>query len=487
MSGTPGVVLKAASAVLLHLPSFVRYGSRPARATPAERERLLGALRDYDAALAYPPNQVFIGNLPPEALWDVPKPWYAHPCSRADRWGPFGEILAEEDVYPWLLLADEFDLIRVAPATFEDARGRLAAHPLAKPEDLERLTQKRDKVTGPAFEGSGTVPLFHQRTRQVGVIREDHEADTSLKADILLENLIAKASGALALRYALRLVGPQAAQAVDYVIGCSEEAVGDRYQRGGGNMGKAIAEMAGCLQSSGADVKNFCAAPIPALVMGASLVAAGVFRTVGVVAGGSVPKLGMKFQGHLRHQIPILEDVVGGLACVLTADDGESPVLRLDVVGKENVDNAGSPLAAMAALVRTPLERAGRRLDGVTKYATELHNPEITIPGGGGDVPARNYRMIGALAAERGEIAPAEVEAFVQRCGMPGFAPTQGHIASAACYGGHARALLAKEPGRSVMLLAKGSLFLGRMTQLSDGMSVLVETNPARGAGTTRP
>jgi glycine/sarcosine/betaine reductase complex component C subunit beta len=28
------------------------------------------------------------------------------------------------------------------------------------------------------------------------------------------------------------------------------------------------------------------------------------------------------------------------------------------------------------------------------------------------------------------------------------------------------------------MLLAKGSLFLGRMTQLSDGLSVILERNP---------
>jgi hypothetical protein len=34
---------------------------------------------------------------------------------------------------------------------------------------------------------------------------------------------------------------------------------------------------------------------------------------------------------------------------------------------------------------------------------------------------------------------------------------------------------------KRVMLIAKGSLFLGRMCQLSDGMSVLLERNP-RGA-----
>jgi betaine reductase len=33
-----------------------------------------------------------------------------------------------------------------------------------------------------------------------------------------------------------------------------------------------------------------------------------------------------------------------------------------------------------------------------------------------------------------------------------------------------------------VMLLAKGSLFLGRMTQMADGMSLLLECNMAGGS-----
>ncbi|GAI96224.1 unnamed protein product, partial [marine sediment metagenome] len=35
------------------------------------------------------------------------------------------------------------------------------------------------------------------------------------------------------------------AQDIDYLIGCGEEAVGDRYNRGGGNMAKAIGELCG--------------------------------------------------------------------------------------------------------------------------------------------------------------------------------------------------------------------------------------------------
>ena len=56
-----------------------------------------------------------------------------------------------------------------------------------------------------------------------------------------------------------------------------------------------------------------------------------------------------------------------------------------------------------------------------------------------------------------------------------GFSPTQGHVASAVPWLPHAlRALRAGEL-ESTMLLAKGSLFLGRMTELADGLSVMIE------------
>ncbi|MGI8427781.1 MAG: DUF5940 domain-containing protein, partial [Solirubrobacteraceae bacterium] len=64
---------------------------------------------------------------------------------------------------------------------------------------------------------------------------------------------------------------------------------------------------------------------------------------------------------------------------------------------------------------------------------------------------------------------------------MPGFAPTQGHIASALCYVPHARARLGAGQARRVQLIAKGSLFLGRMSEQSDGMSVILERNDREG------
>ena len=225
-------------------------------------------------------------------------------------------------------------------------------------------------------------------------------------------------------------------------------------------------------------MKNFCAAPIPGLVIGASLVASGVFERVAVVAGGSLPKLGMKFQGHLKHGMPVLEDVLGGIAALIEPDDGASPVLRLDAVGRHRVAAGGSAPQIMEALTIEPLRQVGLRMLDVDDFATELHNPELTEPQGSGNVPERNYRLIAALAVRAGEIDREDLPGFVAQRGMPGFAPTQGHIASALCYLPHALDRLRAGNAHRVQMVAKGSLFLGRMSELSDGMSLLLERNP---------
>ncbi len=76
---------------------------------------------------------------------------------------------------------------------------------------------------------------------------------------------------------------------------------------------------------------------------------------------------------------------------------------------------------------------------------------------------------------KRGDIERAAIADFVKEHGMPGYAPTQGHLASSLCYLPHALERLTTGNAERVMLIAKGSLFLGRMSQLSDGMSVLLE------------
>lgn len=468
-------VIRAASTVLAHAPGLARHGSKPARTLPGDPElqaRFSDNLRGFDEAVGYPPHQAFLGACHPREL--PPRPWAGTALPDADRFTPFGELMPEEELLGLLAAVDEFDLIALAPEVAERAAKKLAAHPLAAQLDLSRIPAVAGDVA--AAVEAGALPLHLAPDTLAGALRPAHEQDEALTAPVLLENLACKATGTLAL---LHLLHDNALDpgAVQYTISCSEEAVGDRYQRGGGNMGKTIAAAAGLTESSGADVKDFCAAPIPALVMAASLVVAGVFDQVAVVAGGSLPKLGMKFEGQLRHELPVLEDVLGGAALLVTADDGVSPRIRLDAVGRHRVSSGGSNAQILHDLAVRPLEAAGLRMTEVDDYATELHDPEVTEPQGSGDVAARNYRTIAALAARRGEIGRDELDAFAARHGMPGYAPTQGHIASALCYLPHALARLRAGEAQRALLLAKGSLFLGRMSQGSDGMSVLLERN----------
>jgi len=214
---------------------------------------------------------------------------------------------------------------------------------------------------------------------------------------------------------------------------------------------------------------------VHALIAAGAMVAAGLHDYVVVLGGGSQAKLGMKFGAHLRNGVPVMEDCLASMAFLVGPDDGDSMRLRLDVTGKHPIGAGSSPRAVYEALVVEPLVRAGIGMTDVDRYAVEMHNPEITEPGGSGDVPRTNYRTLAAMAVLRGEIGRADIDRFVAERGMPGFAPTQGHIPAGVPYLGHAQQAMHMGEIERAMIVAKGSLFLGRMTQLVDGVSFVVE------------
>jgi len=60
---------------------------------------------------------------------------------------------------------------------------------------------------------------------------------------------------------------------------------------------------------------------------------------------------------------------------------------------------------------------------------------------------------------------------------MEGWAPTQGHIPSGVPYVGFGREDILEGKIDNVMFVGKGSLFLGRMTNQFDGVSIVMEKN----------
>jgi betaine reductase len=463
---------------------MIRHGSKPSReiaCSPAILQPIIGHLRDFNQAVGYPPNQVFIGNLDPDDLLRISQPWHKNPVLGATRWGKFGEIMPEDEFCGMIKICDQFDIIQLEESFVKQIASKLKNHPLFNADDIHKLGNgvSQETIDKKIAASKEVIPIYVEGQRLVGCVQRPEgggaEEDDNLIPQILLENLSARASGVLALRHLIAKTGE--ATSIDYLMGFGEEAVGDRYQRGGGNLAKSIGELCGCTNASGSDIKAFCCAPIHALVLAASLVSSRVFHDVVIVAGGSFAKLGMKFQGHLRHDMPILEDELAAIAVWVGPDDGKSPVIRLDSVGKHDISSGSAQQAILEKLVVEPLDKLGMKLTQVGKYATELHNPEVTEPQGSGNVPRTNYRTIGSFAVIRNEIKKEDLDHFVETYGMPGFSPTQGHIASAAPYIGHAVKNIMDGKIDNTMFLAKGSLFLGRMTHLADGMSFLLEKN----------
>ena len=483
MGETIRPVIKAVRYFLAHAPGLVVHGSKPAREIardPALRARVLAHLRPFEDALAYAPNQVFLGSLYPDDLTAIKRPWFASPHESA-RGQRYGEMMPEDEFYAFMKFCDVFDRLWLEEQFLRTARQALEVHPLFPAADFRNLNGGKtlSAVEAEVAGNPGALPLYLRDGQLIGCMLAGEEGDPSLAAEVLLENLACKASAAMALKTLLNQTDLEAS-AVDYILNSGEEAVGDRYQRGGGNLAKAIGEICGCSTATGVDVKGFCSGPNHALLIAGSLVSAGVFGNVVVVGGCSLAKLGMKFQGHLKHEQPLLEDLLAGVAIHVSQDDGKHPWLRLDSIGRHRIGTGSSQQAIFEALVGEPLERLGMRFGDIDKYATELHNPELTEPSGSGNVPLTNYKLIAALAARRKEIPVNELMTFVEKRGMPGYAPTQGHIASAIPFLGHAIERIMSGTMQRAMFLAKGSLFLGRMTQMSDGLSFIVERNPGR-------
>ena len=482
-------VLKGAAYVLIHTPDMVlSHGTTQTteRLVNQESEYLkkLGEhLRPFEKVVNYPPNQVFIGQLKPEELKGYEFPWYDKEVKDAKRFGRLGEIMPQDEFIALLKIVDSFDLVLLEKAFTASVSPKIEAHPALK-GTIERLGAGVEYSEIESQIANEHAEKLIHNGKLVGCVKRAHDIDVNLNAHVIFENLVAKASGVLALNNLALKNGLDLSQ-VEYVIECSEEACGDMNQRGGGNFAKAIAEISGLANSTGSDTRGFCAAPAHALILASSLVKAGTYKNVVVVAGGATAKLGMNGKDHVKKDLPILEDVVAGFAVLVSENDFKSPVFNTDIVGRHTVGTGSAPQAVMSALVSNPLESVGLKMTDVDKYSVEMQNPDITKPAGAGDVPEANYKMIAALAVMKQQIERGDIQKFMDTHGMPGWAPTQGHIPSGAPYLGFAIDDLTTGKFNRAMIVGKGSLFLGRMTNLFDGVSIVLERNKGKEAGGT--
>ena len=475
-------VIKGAGYILVHTPDMVLHNG-----TTQTTERIVNPdgeylkelpshIRTYEQALNYYPNQVYIGNLTPDDLAAVPQPWYDKDCPVKERKGKFGEILPQDEFLLLMQACDVFDLVKLEKGFVAATKEAFAANDIIDETIVARVKEGFEIAEIEKHVNEEHAEGLYIDGKLVGCVKAAHDIDANLSSHVMHENIVSKASSVLALLYAVRNAGIDKND-VEYVIDCAEEACGDMNQRGGGNFAKSAAEIAGLMNASGSDARGFCAAPAHAMIEAASLVAAGSYKCVVVTAGGCTAKLGMNAKDHVKKGMPALEDMIGGFAVVVTQDDGVSPEVALNMLGRHTVGTGAAPQSVITSLVTDPLDRNGLKVTDVDKFSPEMQNPDITKPAGAGDVPLANYKMIGALAVKRGDIDKKDLLNFVAKHGLTGWAPTQGHIPSGVPYIGFAREDIMAGKINRVMIIGKGSLFLGRMTNLFDGVSFIIQAN----------
>lgn len=478
-------VIKGTSSVMAHTPNMVVQNGvtqTTERIVNPESEylkKLPEHLRSYEDILAYYPNQVFIGNYTNEDLAAIEFPYYDKKTDITDRYGKFGELMPEDEFYLLMKVVDDFDLVHLEKDFVAATKDKLAQDPIITEFMLNRVGEgdDHDRISKWLDEEEAEELILGDKV--VGCVKRAHDIDVNLSAHVMLENLVAKASAVLALAHAVKNTGINPNE-IEYVIDCCEEACGDQNQRGGGNFAKSIAEMVQLNNATGSDTRSFCAGPSHAMVEAAALVQAGVYKNVAVVAGGCTAKLGMNGKDHVAKGMPVLEDMVAGFCVILGENDGVNPEIDLRYVGRHTVGTGSAPQKVISSLVADPLEKAGLTTLDVDKYSPEMQNPDITQPAGAGNVPEANYKMIGALSVMKKWLEKKDLLNFVKEHGLVGFAPTQGHIPSGIPYIGFARENILSGDMKRVMIIGKGSLFLGRLTNLFDGVSFMITPNSGK-------
>ena len=475
-------VIKGTGYALVHTPDMVLHNGTTQTTemivNPDSEylKELPSHIRSYEQAVAYYPNQAYIGNITPDELAKIPMPWNEQECPLMSRYGKFGQIMPQEEFILLMQACDVFDLVELDSEFVAANRDKLAANEIIDDSIMARIKEgvSAEKVKD-LVENEHAEGLYHLG-KLVGAVKRAHDIDVNLSAHVMHENIVSKASNVVGILHAVKNAGI-AKEDVEYVIDCSEEACGDMNQRGGGNFAKSVAEIAGLVNASGADIRGFCAAPAHTMIEAASLVTAGAYKTVVVTAGGCTAKLGMNGKDHVKKGLPILEDMLGAFAIVLGENDGVNPEINLNLLGRHTVGTSSGPQDVTTALVFKPLEKGELKVTDIDKYAGELHNSDILKPAGGGDPALQFFKVVAATAVKRGELEKADIPSFPVKHGMVGWAPTQGHIPSGVPFVGFAREDILSGKIKNAMIVGKGSLFLGRMTNLFDGVSFVIQAN----------
>ena len=127
-----GTVVSAVGLSLVHAPGLVRYGSKPYREITKHPDLLTeisAHLRGYEDAVVYPPNRAFLGDIYPDALKEIERPWFTV-TGDAPRLQRDGDIVPEEEFYGLMKAFDQFDLVSLEESFTQEVKDQSGKEPV---------------------------------------------------------------------------------------------------------------------------------------------------------------------------------------------------------------------------------------------------------------------------------------------------------------------------------------------------------------------
>ena len=138
-------VIKGTGYALVHTPDMVIHNG-----TTQTTERIVNPeseylkelpkhLRTFEQAVAYYPNQTYIGNMTPHELAQIPTPRNEPECTMTSRYGKFGQIMPQEEFILLMQACDVFDLVIIDSAFVAEHKAALAANEIIDESIVARV------------------------------------------------------------------------------------------------------------------------------------------------------------------------------------------------------------------------------------------------------------------------------------------------------------------------------------------------------------
>ena len=309
----------------------LHYGGTPSqerRAKPGFRGDLAalpGAGPERGGSCGLRPQQDSIGAGRAWRNWP-PRPRLAGNLGAPERYGKYGEIMPEDEFLGFMDICDVFDLIWLDKDFAARIKEKLAQDPVVGESQLAPPGKPGTRPLKSPKPWKSTWPCRCIWTAGWWVAA----AGPMIRTKTSRPNVVALRSGLQGQRRAGPVAFDQKQRARALEIDLWWNAPRGRGRRYAARRRQrwAVAEIAGCGNASGFDVRGFCAGPAAAVIAGAGMVASGVRRNVAVLGGGSPPKLYMNSRDHVvRAQSP--GKLHRQLAVPFSLTTAREPVIRL--------------------------------------------------------------------------------------------------------------------------------------------------------------